>query len=192
MTFHSATLKALLFISSAFLPCTLIAVEKDFVPLSEIEQALNPLEVIANHGGIRRSIDLNIQFSVNSASILPTAQRQVKALGNALQGEKLNGCRIRLIGHTDATGDENINMRLSKARAEAVKQALIDNYGIRAKQLDTEGKGETQLLLKLPDNDAKHRRVEIILVDVEACKGKRQVEPQSMQKTKDGSLNIKW
>jgi len=49
-------------------------------------------------------------------------------------------------GHASAPGDADYNMSLSLKRARAVRQLLIDNYGIDADRLSAEGFGETQLI----------------------------------------------
>lgn len=49
-------------------------------------------------------------------------------------------------GHASAPGDADYNMGLSLKRARAVRQLLIDKYGIDADRLSAEGFGETQLL----------------------------------------------
>lgn len=171
-------------------------INEGFKSLSDIELALNPLEVIANHDGIRRSIDLNIQFKLGSAEILPSALRQIDALGNALKGDKLNHCVISLTGHTDATGSSEANQSLSEQRANAVRNNLINSHHITLEKLVAIGKGDTQLLAKLAANDAKHRRVEIGLVNIEQCKASalknKSEQKKSVTKEKDGKLNIDW
>ena len=123
------------------------AAERDgFRSLAEIEAALDPLEVLADHDGIKRSVDLRIRFEFNSAELADAAQRQIGAVGQALVGRRLAAYRIRIIGHTDAVGDANYNLRLSEARANAVRQRLIDDYGVAPGRLVAEGRGETELL----------------------------------------------
>ena len=71
---------------------------------------------------------------------------------------------VKIIGHTDSDGDEASNQKLSQERAEAVKSALVKQYGIDASKLVTEGRGEAQ---PIADNNnaegkAQNRRVEFI------------------------------
>jgi len=49
--------------------------------------------------------------------------------------------RITLVGHTDASGGLEANIVLSKRRAEAVRQRLIDRHGIEPARLSAEGVG---------------------------------------------------
>jgi len=167
-----------------------------FKSLAEIESALNPLEVLADHDGIVRSINLNIQFKFGSAEILPSAQRQIDALGDALKGDKLSSCVISLTGHTDATGNSEINQTLSEQRANAVKQNLIDSYNITLDKLVAAGKGDSQLLTQLPANDARHRRVEVGIVNIEQCRTNILNNKKALKKLvtqeKDGKIKIDW
>lgn len=140
--------------------------EARFRSVNDIVGKLNPLDVIANHGGVRRSIDLNIRFALGSASLLPAADRQVNALAEALASQRLQGYTIQLHGHTDASGSEVDNLRLSLRRAEAVQGRLIEHYGIEPQRLSAEGKGESDLLPGLAETSPQHRRVEIIAIAV--------------------------
>lgn len=72
--------------------------------------------------------------------------------------------KVQIIGHTDSDGDDAKNLELSKKRAAAVKEALINEFKIDASRLETDGKGESQPSDK---NDtaagkANNRRVEFI------------------------------
>jgi len=133
--------------------------------LAEIEAELDPLEIIENHDGVRRSMDLTIEFAFNSADLLPAGQRQVEILGRAFNGERLSRYRFRIIGHTDAVGSVEYNQRLSEQRAVRVRQTLIDAHGIDPRRLMAEGKGETELLDGRPEDAREHRRVEIAVLD---------------------------
>ncbi len=70
--------------------------------------------------------------------------------------------RISAIGHTDTSGPENYNMALSLRRANAVKNALVQD-GVPATQIEVIGKGEHDLLVPTPDGvrEPQNRRVEI-------------------------------
>lgn len=70
--------------------------------------------------------------------------------------------KFSIIGHTDTTGTSSFNMKLSKDRANAVKNYLVTN-GVAADRLTSDGLGDT-----LPADDNKtstgrtnNRRVEV-------------------------------
>ena len=103
-----------------------------------------------------------ILFDVNSAAIKPQSYGILKDIANALTENA--AVKIKIIGHTDADGDDAKNMDLSKRRAEAVKTALTQEFGIDQSRMQTDGKGESQPVDKndTPEGKANNRRVEFI------------------------------
>ena len=64
-------------------------------------------------------------------------------------------------GHTDAVGSDAYNVKLSRARAEAVKKALASFYLIPGRNLRTAGLGERYLKIPTAEAEAENRRVSI-------------------------------
>lgn len=64
-------------------------------------------------------------------------------------------------GHTDAVGSDAYNLKLSRARAEAVKKALITYYVISPRNLQTVGLGERYLKIPTAEPEGENRRVSI-------------------------------
>lgn len=73
---------------------------------------------------------------------------------------------IDVEGHTDATGSEDVNKRLSEARARSVRRYLIDR-GVAPNRLRAVGYGEERLRMdgESPEANAKNRRVEFHVRD---------------------------
>jgi outer membrane protein OmpA-like peptidoglycan-associated protein len=69
-------------------------------------------------------------------------------------------------GHTDSSGSEAINLALSKARAEAVRQGLIER-GVAPERLTAEGLGEARPVgdNATPAGRLKNRRVEVLVIE---------------------------
>lgn len=69
---------------------------------------------------------------------------------------------ITVIGHTDRVGADEINLRLSLSRAEAVRDILVGS-GVSAEIIQVVGRGELEPVVVTPDNVAEplNRRVEI-------------------------------
>lgn len=67
-------------------------------------------------------------------------------------------------GHADTSGPEQYNQNLSVRRAKAVRESLVAR-GIKSTMIRIEGRGETDLLEKTPDNvrEPANRRAEITL-----------------------------
>src|SRR5690606_32284859 len=72
--------------------------------------------------------------------------------------------RVDIIGHTDADGDEKLNLQLSEKRALAVKETLEKNHAITDGRLYAAGKGESEPVADnaTREGKARNRRVEFI------------------------------
>ncbi|MGK0250386.1 MAG: outer membrane protein OmpA-like peptidoglycan-associated protein [Oleispira sp.] len=76
--------------------------------------------------------------------------------------ERRDAPEIRLVGHTDSVGGLLKNDRLSKKRAQAVVDILI-NYGIAPEVMQATGRGEREQAVVTADNvsEAANRRVDV-------------------------------
>jgi OOP family OmpA-OmpF porin len=77
--------------------------------------------------------------------------------------------RVALVGHTDAVGGFAANLALSRARAEAVRSRLIEEYGIEASRLDAEGIAYLGPIASnlTEEGRQRNRRVEAVLLNTE-------------------------
>jgi outer membrane protein OmpA-like peptidoglycan-associated protein len=119
-------------------------------------------EQIATVAKAKPSIDLEINFDYNSATIGAKAMPQVTALGQALASADLKGRTFVVAGHTDAKGGDSYNQALSEQRADAVKRFLSEKYGIDASNLVTVGHGKAQLKNPADPFAGDNRRVQIV------------------------------
>lgn len=110
------------------------------------------------------SISLNVLFATNSAELTPQARRVLDELGRALTSADLSPYRFRIEGHTDTTGSADYNMLLSERRAQAVRDYLVQRFGISRTRLETIGLGQTSLAVPTADNvdEPRNRRVHIV------------------------------
>ena len=106
-------------------------------------------------------LDLQIYFGTDSAELDSQARRNIDEFATALEDPKLAGIRFKVAGHTDATGSAEHNLALSRRRAAAVRQYLIES-GIPDGRLEIEAHGEKNLLMSEEDAYARqmNRRVE--------------------------------
>ncbi|MCV6585397.1 MAG: OmpA family protein [Marinibacterium sp.] len=79
---------------------------------------------------------------------------------------KLPALRIALVGHTDLSGSLDVNIRVSRARAQSVKARLVADYGIAPDRIEAEGVGYLSPLnsLRSAAGQAANRRVEVVLL----------------------------
>jgi len=113
-------------------------------------------------GDPSRSVDLRVEFAVNSADLTDQSIAQLNELGAALASPELHGLDVGIYGHTDASGPADYNQKLSERRAQAVATFLVEHFGIEESRLEVRGYGEERLLDTLDPTSSKHRRVEIV------------------------------
>ncbi|TDQ33421.1 OmpA family protein [Zeaxanthinibacter enoshimensis] len=101
-----------------------------------------------------------IMFVSGSAEIQPQSMGIIRQVSQVLQED--NTMNLLIIGHTDSDGADAANLALSKQRADAVRDILVEVYGVAPARLATEGKGESEPVASndTPDGKAQNRRVE--------------------------------
>ena len=107
------------------------------------------------------SLMLRIEFAFDSAELTVRAMRNLDGVASALNDPTLTTAQLTLEGHTDATGPEDYNLRLSERRAEAVVTYLAGR-GVARARLRAVGFGADRLLPAYPPTDDRQRRVEIV------------------------------
>src|ERR1700754_304478 len=106
-----------------------------------------------------------VNFRVNSAVLSPEAKSQLDALAGKTQGAK--AFMIEVAGHTDSTGSDAKNFRLSRARADAVVQYLAVQHKIPLRRFVTPmGYGKTESVADNTTSDGRqqNRRVEVKMI----------------------------
>jgi outer membrane protein OmpA-like peptidoglycan-associated protein len=118
---------------------------------------------------LRKSCHLElsgIYFNTGSASLLPESEPALEQIAQLVRQSKVPVLEVQ--GHTDDIGTAQFNQGLSQQRAEAVRQALVAQFGIQPGMLTARGYGFTR---PVDSNDtvvgrAHNRRVEL------ACPGR--------------------
>ncbi|MEZ5914208.1 MAG: OmpA family protein [Parvularculaceae bacterium] len=105
-------------------------------------------------------LSIPIQFALNSYEIPTQYREHLNVIGDALNSPEARGVKIRITGHTDATGSTGYNEALSVRRSQAVVRYLVSAKGVNRDQLLSDGQGEEHLLPGIPQNDARNRRVD--------------------------------
>jgi OmpA-OmpF porin, OOP family len=109
---------------------------------------------------VQESVAVN--FKVNSAALSPEARQQLDGL--AAKAINSKSYLIEVSGHTDSTGSEEKNFRLSRQRAESVIQYLAVNHKIPLRRfVSPMGYGKTDAVAEntTAAGRARNRRVEV-------------------------------
>ncbi|MEX2524396.1 MAG: OmpA family protein [Gammaproteobacteria bacterium] len=95
-----------------------------------------------------------VNFKHDSSVIEPASAQILNRAVEALK--KANSVNVRIVGHTDSSGTNAYNRKLSQRRADAVRDYLIQ-HGINGSRLTTEGMGEER---PVASNSTKEGRFE--------------------------------
>jgi outer membrane protein OmpA-like peptidoglycan-associated protein len=104
----------------------------------------------------------DVLFDVDKATLKPaTRETLAKVAGILLTHPTL---RVSVEGHTDSTGSDEYNLKLSQRRADSVREYLIEN-GISSSNIEAHGMGKDQ---PVASNDTaagrqQNRRVEMVV-----------------------------
>lgn len=102
-----------------------------------------------------------IYFNTGSAVLLPESQAALARIAALVHAHP--DWTLTIEGHTDSMGSAASNLTLSKARAMAVRDALIRSQGVAAQQLSAAGFGATRPVESngTLEGRARNRRVEL-------------------------------
>ena len=101
-----------------------------------------------------------INFLTNGFSLTPQSQQLVQQIAD--QVKACPSAKLVVIGHTDDTGNDAINVPLSASRAKAVADELVSD-GVAAGSVTSRGEGSSKPIASnaTPDGRAQNRRTEI-------------------------------
>ena len=107
-------------------------------------------------------VNIQVRFDFDSATLRDDEKPKLAALCEAMKSVDVQVFRV--IGHTNSSGTDAYNEKLSLRRAEAVKDYLVSDCGIDEARLEAVGVGKSHLYdTDNPKADA-NRRVEFQVV----------------------------
>jgi outer membrane protein OmpA-like peptidoglycan-associated protein len=106
----------------------------------------------------------SLEFENGKADILPAMHQDLDKLANFMIDHPQ--LKLNISGHTDSQGKEDSNLRLSQARADAIKAYLIYAFKIDASRINAHGYGSAKPILKEENDDHRklNRRVEFEII----------------------------
>ncbi len=104
-----------------------------------------------------------ITFGVASTDLDPASEARMNQLAGILID--CGAVPVEIAGHTDSDGPESVNLRLSRERAESVREALI-GHGVDPGLLTAVGYGESKPVAPndTAENKARNRRIELVVM----------------------------
>lgn len=141
---------------------------KTFLAVTEVKPmesglvTVNAATLAGDIGRTGHASVYGIYFDTGKAEVKPESDATMREIGKLLQQ---NGqLKLYVVGHTDNQGALDMNMDLSKRRADAVLQVLTTKYGVQAVRLKALGDGPSAPVASndAEEGRAKNRRVELV------------------------------
>ena len=146
---------------------TLIGRHMDKVAAATAAKVQNAkVEEVTDANGLKAvkvTFDSGILFATNKADLSKNSKNELAKFATVLKEN--NSCNVDIYGHTDATGNDGINIPLSNSRAKSVV-AYLESCGVSATQFQkVEGKGSSEPVASNDTNEGRkqNRRVEVYL-----------------------------
>jgi outer membrane protein OmpA-like peptidoglycan-associated protein len=104
-------------------------------------------------------------FEFDKADLKPEGKAQLDAYREKAKADLSSAEKVRVVGYTDNTGTAEHNSKLSKQRAEAVRDYLVSG-GVDPKKVDAIGAADANPVAdnSTKEGQAKNRRVEIEVI----------------------------
>jgi OOP family OmpA-OmpF porin len=136
--------------------------EDNAVYVTRIRVAESEKSIYDELSGKGRWTTQGILFDTGKSEVKPESTPTLKQIAATLKQHP--ELKVEVQGHTDNVGKPDANLKLSQARAEAVKQALTTEYGVGEGQLTAKGYGDTKPTAdnKNTEGRANNRRVELV------------------------------
>ncbi len=124
------------------------------VAVSETPQKVEPIGVFA----AEMQVNVRIEFGFDSAALSDDQLPKLAQLCRVMQSSDVH--LFRILGHTDASGSDEYNQKLSELRAQEVMRYFLNDCGIDAARLEAVGLGERFLSNAQTPDAPENRRVE--------------------------------
>jgi len=110
----------------------------------------------------KKPISYLLYFKPNSTALTEESETVLNKAISSIN--ERTPCMVDIIGHTDTTGSNEANIKVSYKRAQHIK-SLIEKREVKVVSISVKGYGEEDLLVPTPDNtdEAKNRNVEVFI-----------------------------
>ena len=125
------------------------------------------VETVTDANGLKAvkvTFDNGILFKVGKYDLQSGAVKDLAQFSNVLKNNST--CSVDIQGYASSDGSDDLNLKLSQNRANAVKNFLVNNCAVPSSQIkNAVGYGETNLITNADgtENRAASRRVEVYL-----------------------------
>lgn len=137
--------------------------------VSDLSADVSGLQTRMSDMGLVIDLPADTLFEFDQATLNSAAEAELRKVAEVIRASPPG--EVRIVGHTDAKGDEDYNLNLSRARAQTVRDWLGQQVGVRQRRFEVTGRGESAPVAPntLADGEddpagrAKNRRVEVVV-----------------------------
>jgi outer membrane protein OmpA-like peptidoglycan-associated protein len=139
------------------------------VSQAQVQQIISDLDAQQTSQGLQINLPESILFDFDKYDLRVDAQPTLEKVSKLIN--YYQNAPVEIAGHTDSQGSDAYNQQLSENRADAVKNALVTQFGIDGSRLNARGFGESQPIAANTKSDGsddptgrqKNRRVEVVV-----------------------------
>lgn len=108
-------------------------------------------------------VELDVKFDFDKSRVREESYSDIKNLADFMQQYPQTTTVVE--GHTDSVGTDQYNQRLSERRAEAVRNVLVNEYGVQGNRVNSVGYGESRPVADNSTEEGRqiNRRVEAVV-----------------------------
>lgn len=113
---------------------------------------------------LKLSIPNDISFDIGRADIRPNLRPILDQFAQGLSQQ--TSMEVRIVGHTDSTGSDAINVPLSISRAQSARDYLVDR-GVDSRRISVDGRGSREPVADnaTAEGRTRNRRIDIFLAE---------------------------
>ncbi len=105
-------------------------------------------------------VELDVKFDFDKSKVKEESYGDIKSLADFMSQYPATSTTVE--GHTDSVGTDAYNQKLSERRANAVREVLVNQYGVGGERVNAVGYGESRPVADNATSEGRaiNRRVE--------------------------------
>jgi len=130
------------------------------------------------------TINLDIQFDVDTPIVQPASYQTLGRIADALVHSSMLPYGVLIVGHTESNGRRENNVILSQRRADAIRDMLVNTFKIATKRVQSVGLGEEQFIDQARPNSPVNNQIQVVTLMKMPDQEPKPADPAKKQPTK--------
>jgi OOP family OmpA-OmpF porin len=108
------------------------------------------------------TINLDIQFDVDTPIVQPASYQTLGRIADALVHSSMLPYGVLIVGHIESNGRRENNVILSQRRADAIRDMLVNTFKIATKRVQAVGLGEEQFIDQARPSAPVNNQIQVV------------------------------